>query len=85
MLSEITFMKNLKNFFIFITIIFSSIGIFIVLGKVNILRTESYKNKVFYDYAKKLRGCFDLENKNQRRINESLDLIKYCMKEFDVD
>ena len=78
-------MKNLKKFFIFIAIISSSIGLYIVLGRVNILRTESYKNKVIHDYAKKLKGCFDLENKNQRTINESLDLIKYCMKEFGVD
>ena len=78
-------MKNLKKFFIFIAIIFSSIGLYLVLGRVNILRTESYKNKVIHDYAKKLKGCFDLENKNQRTINESLDLIKYCMKEFGVD
>ena len=78
-------MKNLKKFFIFIAIIFSSIGLYIVLGRVNILRTESYKNKVIHDYVKKLKGCFDLENKNQRTINESLDLIKYCMKEFGVD
>ena len=78
-------MKNLKKFFIFIALIFSSIGLYIVLGRVNILRTESYKNKVIHDYAKKLKGCFDLENKNQRTINESLDLIKYCMKEFGVD
>ena len=78
-------MKNLKKFFIFIAIIFSSIGLYIVLGRVNILRTESYKNKVIHDYAKKLKGCFDLENKNQRKINESLDLIKYCIKEFGID
>ena len=78
-------MKNLKKFFIFIIIIFSSLGIYKVFGRVNILRTESHKNKVIQDYAKKLKGCFDLENKNQRRINESLDLIKYCMKEFDID
>ncbi len=78
-------MKNLKKFFIFIIIIFSSLGIYKVFGRVNILRTESHKNKVIQDYAKKLKGCFDLENKNQRRINESLDLIKYCMKEFGID
>ena len=78
-------MKNLKKLFIFIIIIFSSIGIYKVLGKLNILRTESHKNKVFHDYAKKLKRCFDLENKNQRRINESLDLNKYCMKEFSID
>ena len=78
-------MRNLEKFFIFIIIIFSSLGIHKVLEKVNILRTESHKNKVIHDYAKKLKGCFDLENKNQRRINESLDLIKYCMKEFGID
>ena len=78
-------MKYLKKFFIYITIIFSSIGIYLVLGKVNSLSTESHNNKVIHDYAKKLKGCFDLENKNQRRINESLDLIKYCMKEFGID
>ena len=78
-------MNNLKNFFVFIFIFFSSIGIYKVLGKVNILRTESHKNKVIHDYAKELKGCFDLENKNQRRINESLDLIKYCMKEIGID
>jgi len=78
-------MKNLKKFFILVIIIFSLIGIYKVLGKVNILRTESHKNKVIHDYAKKLKGCFDLENKNQRRINESLDLIEYCMEEFGID
>ena len=78
-------MKNSEKFFICITLIFSSIVIFKFLEKVNILRTESHKNKVILDYAKKLKGCFDLENKNQRSINESLDLIKYCMKEFGID
>ena len=78
-------MENLNKFFIFIIIVISSLGIYKVLGKVNIFRNESPKNKVIHDYSKKLKGCFDLENKNQRRINESLDLIKYCMKEFGID
>ena len=38
------------------------------------------KNKIISGFAKKLKGCFDLENKSQRSINESLDLIEYCMK-----
>ena len=78
-------MKNFEKFFILIIIIFSSIGILKVSEKVNILRTESHKNKIINNYAKKLKECFDLENKNQRRINESLDLIKYCMREFGID
>ena len=74
-------MKNLEKFFIFIIIFFSSIGILKVSENVNILRTESHKNKIINDYTKKLKECFDLENKNQRRINESLDLTKYCMRD----
>ncbi len=78
-------MKNAERLLICIIISFSSIGIFKVFEKVYIFRTESHKNKIINNYAKKLKGCFDLENKNQRRTNESLDLIKYCMKEFGID
>ena len=78
-------MKNLKKFFICLIIIFSSIGFYKVFREINIFRTESHKKRVIDDYAKKLKGCFDLENKNKRRINESLGLIKYCMKEFGID
>ena len=78
-------MKILDIFFICVIIIFASLGIFKVFEKVDILRTESHKNKIIHDYAKKLKVCFDLENKNQRTINESLDLIKYCMKEIGND
>ena len=48
----------MNNFIIFITIIFSSTGIYKVLGIVNILITESHTNKVIHDYAKKLREMF---------------------------
>ena len=78
-------MKNLENFFICIIIIFSLIGFYKSLGKVNSFRIEMHKNKVIHEYAKKLKGCFDLENKSQRRISESLDLIKYCMKKFRIE
>ena len=78
-------MKNFQKIFIYIIIFFSLIGTFKVFEKVKFLTTASNKNKIINDYAKKLKRCFDLENKNQRRINESLDLIEYCMKEFGID
>jgi len=53
--------------------------------KIKIFKNENQKNNIINDYAKKLKGCLDLENKNQRRINESLDLIKYCIKEYGMD
>ena len=78
-------MKNWKRLFIVITISFTSLGIIKIFEKINFFRIESHKNNIINNYANKLKGCFDLENKNQRRINESLDLIKYCIKEFGID
>ena len=78
-------MKNLQKIFIYIIIFFSLIAAFKGFEKVNHLRTTSDKNRIINDYAKKLKGCFDLENKNKRRINDSLNLIFYCMKEFKID
>ena len=78
-------MKSLEKFFIYISIVFFSIGTFKVFEKANLLRNESHKNTIISEYAKKLKGFFDLEKKDQRRINESLDLIKYCMQEFGID
>ena len=78
-------MKNLYKIITYVFVIFFLIGTFKVFEKVIILRNASDKNKIINDYAKKLKGCFDLENKNKRKINESLDLIEYCMKEFRVD
>ena len=78
-------MKNLHKIFIYIIIFFTLIGTFKVFEKINIHRTARYKSRIINDYSKRLKGCFDLDNKNQRRINESLDLIKYCMKEFGID
>ena len=78
-------MKNLQKISIYIIIFFSLIGIFKVFKKVNVLKTSSDKNRIINDYARKLKGCFDLENITPRRIHESLDLIAYCMKEFGID
>ena len=29
-----------------------------------------------------LNECFDLKNKSQRTLNESMKLIEYCLKEY---
>jgi hypothetical protein len=39
------------------------------------------KNK-FKKSAEILNECFDLKNKSNRTINESLKLIEYCLEEF---
>ena len=32
--------------------------------------------------AEVLNKCFDLENKSKRSINESMDLIEYCLNNY---
>ncbi len=77
-------MKDWKNLYILIIIISSSLGTFISIDSVKNYRNEN-NNKIINDYAIKLKRCFDLENKNQRMIHESLELIEYCIKEFGID
>ena len=78
-------MKYWKNLFFYIIIFFFSLGTFNFLEIVKTHRTENHKNKIINNYAIKLKSCFDLENKSKRRINESLDLIEYCIKKFGID
>ena len=44
------------------------------------LRNEE-KNKLKKS-AEVLNECFDLKNKSQRTLNESIKLIEYCLKEY---
>ena len=43
--------------------------------------TKEEKNKLKKS-AEILNECFDLKNKSNRTINESLKLIEYCLEEF---
>ena len=40
---------------------------------------NSYKSK---EVSKDLNNCFDFENKNQRSIKESNELMEYCLNKF---
>ncbi len=78
-------MKDWKSLFIPIIIIFLSLGIFKIFYLIKTFRTENYKNEILNDYGTNLKACFDLKNKNKRRLYESLDLIEYCLKEYGAD
>ena len=39
------------------------------------------KNKL-KESSRVLNQCFDLNNKSQRTLNDSLKLIEYCLKEY---
>ena len=35
--------------------------------------------------AEVLKECFDLKNKSQRNLNDSMRLIKYCMEKYGYE
>ena len=78
-------MNYWKHLFVFVIIFFSSLLTLKILGRLNKLSIENYKNNQIDNYVIKLQDCIDLENKNKRRIHESLELIEYCIKELGID
>ena len=76
-------MKNLK---ITIVVIFLSIVFLISLKTYrnftisNDLKNEE-KNKLKKS-AEILNECFDLKNKSERTLNDSMKLIEYCLEQY---
>jgi len=65
-----------------------SIMIFSLLGIKNMIymyQTKDFKNKeelILNESIRILNECFDLENKNKRTPNKSIELIEYCIEEY---
>ena len=78
-------MKNWNKLYLFIIATLSIIGTLKILELVKSFRTGDYNYKIINSSDSKLKSCFDLENKNKRRIDESLELIEYCVKEFGIN
>ena len=76
-------MKNLRRniVVIFLSIVFlislKTYRDFIISGD---LKNEE-KNKLKKS-AEILNECFDLKNKSERTLNDSMKLIEYCLKEY---
>ena len=68
--------------FTILIIIFSLIGIkkLIYINQVKDIKNieESFLN----ESVRVLDECFDLENKNKRTPNKSIELIEYCIEEY---
>ena len=63
-------------------IIFSLIGIKKLIY-INQIKNSKSKEEIFlYESIRVLNKCFDLENKNKRTLNESIELIEYCIEEY---
>ena len=71
-----------------LTVLKVIIIILTILGIKIYFKTNSskyYKNQeeiLLNESARVLNECFDLENKNKRTLNESIELIEYCSRKY---
>ena len=65
-----------------------SVIVFTLLGikkLIYIYRANDFKNQedlILNESIRVLNECFDLENKNKRTLNKSIELIEYCLEEY---
>ena len=65
-----------------------SITILSLIGIKNLIyvyQAKDSKNKeesILKESVRVLNECFDLENKNKRTLNKSIELIEYCLEEY---
>ncbi len=62
-------------------IIFSLIG-FKKLIYINYAKDLNKKESILNESLRVLTKCFDLENKNKRTLNKSIELVEYCLDEY---
>ena len=76
-------MKNLSNT---LAVIFLSLVFLISLKTYRDFNISSDYKKEETNKLKKsaevLNECFDLKNKSERTLNDSMKLIEYCLKEY---
>ena len=71
-----------------IAIITGSITILSLIGikkLIYVYQAKDSKNKeesILKESVRVLNECFDLENKNKRTLNKSIELIEYCLEEY---
>ena len=54
-----------------------------IYSKFNISRNLKKEEKIkLKKSAEVLNNCFDLKNKSQRTLNDSRQLLEYCLKEY---
>ena len=76
-------MRNLRTLFASIFLFFTFLTVFKISNILIFSRgTQKFEKEKLTEISNKLNECFDLENKRNRSISESIKLIEYCLKEY---
>ena len=73
------------NSFTIVIIFIASIFVIILIPYIYQLRNNNLDQKDYKELATKLKSCFDLDNKSDRGIEESIKLIEYCMDIYGLE
>ena len=63
-------------------IIISIIGIKKLIHINQVKDLKYIEESILNESIRVLNECFDLENKNKRTLNKSIELIEYCLEEY---
>ena len=75
-------MNKVKIAIFTISIIISLIGIKKLIYTNQIKELKKKEESFLNEFIRVLNECFDLENKNKRTLNKSIELIEYCLEEY---
>ena len=78
-------MKSYKKLFLIILITITSILFVKAIAKFNNYDSKRVKEIEIKKVLIKLNECFDLKNRSIRGIENSINLIEYCMDKYGID
>tara|TARA_B100000886_G_scaffold266766_1_gene191065 strand:- start:175 stop:417 length:243 start_codon:yes stop_codon:yes gene_type:complete len=68
--------------FTILIIILSFIGLKKLIYSNQAKEPKNKEDSILIESARVLNECFDLDNKNKRTLNKSIELIEYCLEEY---
>ena len=68
--------------FTILIILFSFIGVKRLIYIIQVKKLKNEEASILNGSIRVLNECFDLENKNKRTLNKSIELIEYCIEEY---
>ena len=77
-------MRNIKKTKNLILIIIISFLLVIFFKSIKENRYKRLEKKELNNLRIKIKNCIDLENKNNRKFNENIELIEYCINKLGI-